>query len=160
MGAGHLEGGGARCPGGGGEFRCAAAYPTPEQSTCLGRQNLHLFRLKNTRFDVIGGAFYFLLVVRLTWTDWHDAFANPERSLATNHPHRESPHKNAYTDKCSHELLIASVHWLIVIVQRVQSYMPHAASMTECPGKTVIVQQACASFSMSVTLFKRSAVFQ
>ena len=63
VGAGHLEGGGARCPGGGGEFRCAAAYPSPEQSTRLGRQNLHLFRLKNTRFDVIGGAFYFLLVV-------------------------------------------------------------------------------------------------
>lgn len=31
----------------------------------LGRQNLHLFRLKNTRFDVIGGMFYFCLVVSL-----------------------------------------------------------------------------------------------
>jgi hypothetical protein len=50
--------------GGGGEFNCAAVYPSPEQSLRLGRQNLHLFRFKNTRFDVIGGAFYFLMVVR------------------------------------------------------------------------------------------------
>ena len=29
----------------------------------LARQNLHLFRHKNTRFDVIGGVLYFCLVV-------------------------------------------------------------------------------------------------
>lgn len=52
-------------PGGGGDFRCAAAYPSPERSLELGRQNLHLFRLKNTRFDFIGGALYFLTVVCL-----------------------------------------------------------------------------------------------
>ena len=49
--------------GGGGEFSCAAVYPSPKQSMQLGRQNLHLFRFKNTRFDIIGGAFYFLMVV-------------------------------------------------------------------------------------------------
>lgn len=47
---------------GGGEYRCMAAYPSPPCSMQLGRQNLHLFRLKNTRFDVIGGIFYFCLV--------------------------------------------------------------------------------------------------
>jgi len=50
---------------GGGEYHCAAAYPSPPCSMQLGRQNLHLFRLKNTRFDVIGGIFYFCLVVSL-----------------------------------------------------------------------------------------------
>ena len=35
--------------GGGGEFSCAAVYPSPKQSMQLGRQNLHLFRFKNTR---------------------------------------------------------------------------------------------------------------
>ena len=49
---------------GGGEYHCMAAYPSPSCSMQLGRQNLHLFRLKNTRFDVIGGIFYFCLVVR------------------------------------------------------------------------------------------------
>jgi hypothetical protein len=47
-----------------GEYRCASAYPSPGRSAKLGRQNLHLFRLKNTRFDVIGGLVYFFLVVR------------------------------------------------------------------------------------------------
>ncbi len=61
---GKLEVNGGAVAGGGGEFQCAAVYPTPEQSLQLGRQNLHLFRFKNTRFDVIGGAFYFLMVVR------------------------------------------------------------------------------------------------
>jgi hypothetical protein len=51
-------------PGGGGEFRCTAAYPSAERSMKLGEQNLHLFRLKNTRFDFIGGGIYFLIVVR------------------------------------------------------------------------------------------------
>lgn len=41
-----------------------SAYPSPGRSLKLGRQNLHLFRLKNTRFDVIGGLVYFFLVVR------------------------------------------------------------------------------------------------
>ena len=50
---------------GGGEYRCMAAYPSPSCSMQLGKQNLHLFRLKNTRFDVIGGMFYFCLVVSL-----------------------------------------------------------------------------------------------
>ncbi|KAK9823894.1 hypothetical protein WJX72_006230 [[Myrmecia] bisecta] len=56
---------GADVAGGGGEFRCMAAYPSPERSTQLGRQNIHVFRLKNTRFDVIGGALYFMLVVSM-----------------------------------------------------------------------------------------------
>ncbi len=60
---GKLEVNGGAVSGGGGEFKCAAVYPTPEQSLRIGRQNLHLFRFKNTRFDVIGGAFYFLMVV-------------------------------------------------------------------------------------------------
>ncbi|BDA40538.1 hypothetical protein COCOBI_01-1910 [Coccomyxa sp. Obi] len=60
---GKLEVNGGAVSGGGGEFKCTAVYPTPEQSLQIGRQNLHLFRFKNTRFDVIGGAFYFLMVV-------------------------------------------------------------------------------------------------
>ena len=47
-----------------GGYRCASAYPSPGRSAKLGRQNLHLFRLKNTRFDVIGGLVFFFLVVR------------------------------------------------------------------------------------------------
>eukprot|EP00775_Hariotina_reticulata_P014454 gene14454-14567_t len=31
----------------------------------LGRKNLHLFRFKNSRFDVIGGAIYFLSIVSI-----------------------------------------------------------------------------------------------
>ena len=54
--------------GGGGEFSCAAVYPSPKQSLQLGRQNLHLFRFKNTRFDIIGGAFYFMMVVSHTFS--------------------------------------------------------------------------------------------
>lgn len=46
-----------------GEWTCATAYPAPARSLMLGRQNLHLFRLKNTRFDVLGGIIYFFLVV-------------------------------------------------------------------------------------------------
>jgi hypothetical protein len=61
---GRLEPDQGAVPGGGGEFGCAAVYPSPQASLRLGRQNLHLFRFKNTRFDVIGGAFYFLMVVR------------------------------------------------------------------------------------------------
>lgn len=56
--------------GGGGEFTCAAVYPSPKQSMQLGRQNLHLFRFKNTRFDIIGGAFYFLMVVSIFSPLW------------------------------------------------------------------------------------------
>ena len=63
-GVGKLEGETAGKPGGGGDFRCSAAYPSAEKSLKLGRQNLHLFRLKNTRFDFIGGGIYFLIVVR------------------------------------------------------------------------------------------------
>uniref|UniRef100_A0A7S0RR47 Uncharacterized protein n=1 Tax=Chlamydomonas leiostraca TaxID=1034604 RepID=A0A7S0RR47_9CHLO len=46
-----------------GRYTCRVAYPSPQRSLQLGRKNLHLFRLKNTRFDVIGGMLYFLLVV-------------------------------------------------------------------------------------------------
>ena len=62
---GKLEDGGAGVPGGGGEFCCKAAYPSPETSLRLGRLNLHVFRMQNTKFDIIGGALYFLLVVRM-----------------------------------------------------------------------------------------------
>lgn len=47
----------------GGEYRCQAAFPSAEQSLRLGRANLHTFRHVNSRFDVIGGALYYLLVV-------------------------------------------------------------------------------------------------
>jgi hypothetical protein len=47
----------------GGEFRCAASFPSPEDSLRLGRLNLHTFRHVNNRFDVIGGALYYLLVI-------------------------------------------------------------------------------------------------
>lgn len=63
IGVGKIEDGGANVPGGGGEFRCAAAYPSAKTSLSLGRLNLHGFRLKNTRFDIIGGALYFMLTV-------------------------------------------------------------------------------------------------
>ena len=62
---GKLEDDASSLPGGGGEFRCLASYPSAARSLELGRQNLHLFRLKNTRFDFIGGGLYFLIVVRL-----------------------------------------------------------------------------------------------
>jgi hypothetical protein len=47
----------------GGEYRCQAAFPSPEQSLRLGRSNLHTFRHVNSRFDIIGGVFYYLLVI-------------------------------------------------------------------------------------------------
>ena len=47
----------------GGEYCCAAAYPAPSRTLELGRRNALNFRLLNTRFDVIGGALYFALVV-------------------------------------------------------------------------------------------------
>ena len=77
--------------GGGGEFSCAAVYPSPKLSLQLGRQNLHLFRFKNTRFDIIGGAFYFLMVVSHAlhfllftmegWLSTHDLHVLPAREL-------------------------------------------------------------------------------
>eukprot|EP00884_Botryococcus_braunii_P019296 jgi/Botrbrau1/604/Bobra.0161s0002.1 len=63
VGVGKLESSGARAVGGGGEFKCCAAYPPPAVSFELGRQLLHLFRHKNTRFDGVGAVIYFLLVV-------------------------------------------------------------------------------------------------
>ncbi|GAB4822190.1 hypothetical protein N2152v2_009236 [Parachlorella kessleri] len=47
----------------GGEYRCERAFPAPEQSLRLGRRNLHMFRMTNNRFDIIGGMLYYLLVV-------------------------------------------------------------------------------------------------
>lgn len=47
----------------GGEYRCQAAFPTAEASFRLGRANLHAFRHVNSRFDVIGGVLYYLLVI-------------------------------------------------------------------------------------------------
>lgn len=47
----------------GGEFRCAASFPSSEASLKLGRRNLYTFRNINSRFDIVGGAFYYLLVV-------------------------------------------------------------------------------------------------
>mmetsp|Transcript_31178 Transcript_31178/g.92977 ORF Transcript_31178/g.92977 Transcript_31178/m.92977 type:complete len:1354 (-) Transcript_31178:1870-5931(-) len=47
------------------QYVCHAAYPSPSTSLRLGRGNLHLFRLFNTRFDVVGGIVYFLLVVSI-----------------------------------------------------------------------------------------------
>lgn len=47
----------------GGEYRCSSCFPSPDSSLKLGRRNLHTFRHINSRFDIIGGAFYYLLVV-------------------------------------------------------------------------------------------------
>jgi hypothetical protein len=47
----------------GGEYRCAASFPSPADSLRLGRRNLSTFRHMNSRFDVIGGGLYYLLVV-------------------------------------------------------------------------------------------------
>ena len=46
-----------------GEYVCAAAYPPPATTLDLGRRNALNFRLLNTRFDVVGGALYFLVTV-------------------------------------------------------------------------------------------------
>ena len=46
-----------------GEYVCGAAFPSAVASRKLGKANLHLFRLNNTHFDVIGGGIYFLLAV-------------------------------------------------------------------------------------------------
>lgn len=35
--------------GGAGQYACCAAYPSPQHSLKLGKRNLHLFRLNNTR---------------------------------------------------------------------------------------------------------------
>lgn len=80
---GKLEDGGAGVPGGGGEFCCKAAYPSPQTSLLLGRLNLHVFRMQNTRFDIIGGALYFLLVVSpLTCSDCGWLLNNAEIALS------------------------------------------------------------------------------
>ena len=50
-------------PSAGGEFQCASAFPTPEDSFKIGRHNLHAFRNVNSRFDIIGGVLYYLLVL-------------------------------------------------------------------------------------------------
>ena len=47
----------------GGEYRCQAAFPSPQQSLTLGRSNLHTFRHVNSRFDLIGGMLYYFLVL-------------------------------------------------------------------------------------------------
>lgn len=47
----------------GGEYRCMASAPTEKESRNLGKANLHTFRHVNNRFDIIGGALYYLLVV-------------------------------------------------------------------------------------------------
>lgn len=47
----------------GGEYRCMAAFPTADDSLKIGRSNLYTFRHVNSRFDLIGGMLYFLLVI-------------------------------------------------------------------------------------------------
>lgn len=51
--------GGAPAPG---EYRCQAAFPSAETSLKLAQMNVSTFRHVNNRFDIIGGALYFLLV--------------------------------------------------------------------------------------------------
>ncbi len=46
-----------------GEWVADAVYPSVAESLRLGKENLHLFRLRNNRFDVIGGLLYYSLVV-------------------------------------------------------------------------------------------------
>lgn len=58
-------------------YACASAYPAAAKSQRLGRDNLGLFRLHNTRFDVIGGLLYYALVVSvrvLVTRGWGGAF--------------------------------------------------------------------------------------
>ena len=50
-------------PSAGGEYRCTNAFPSMEDSLQIGRHNLHAFRNVNSRFDIIGGALYYLLVL-------------------------------------------------------------------------------------------------
>ncbi|GMH37404.1 hypothetical protein BSKO_05277 [Bryopsis sp. KO-2023] len=45
-----------------GTYECQAEYPSAEESSALGAENLSRFRWKNTRFDVVGALWYFLLV--------------------------------------------------------------------------------------------------
>lgn len=47
----------------GGEYRCIASFPTASDSLKIGRLNLHTFRHVNSRFDLIGGMLYYLLVI-------------------------------------------------------------------------------------------------
>lgn len=82
-----LEADNGAVAGGGGEFSCAAVYPSPKQSLQLGRQNLHLFRFKNTRFDIIGGAFYFLMVVSQKTLCFLLLMINKPLARAPRHPH-------------------------------------------------------------------------
>mmetsp|Transcript_9811 Transcript_9811/g.28079 ORF Transcript_9811/g.28079 Transcript_9811/m.28079 type:complete len:490 (-) Transcript_9811:369-1838(-) len=44
-------------------YTCASAHPSPEESKRLGRGNIHLFRRANKKFDIVGGVWYFLLVL-------------------------------------------------------------------------------------------------
>lgn len=46
-----------------GEYRCARAFPTASDSTTICRRNLHAFRNVNSRFDIIGGAIYYVLIL-------------------------------------------------------------------------------------------------
>lgn len=50
-------------PSAGGEYRCTRAFPSMQDSLHIGRLNLHAFRNVNSRFDIIGGALYYFLVL-------------------------------------------------------------------------------------------------
>lgn len=50
-------------PSAGGEYQCITSFPTPDDSFRIGKQNLHAFRNVNSRFDIIGGVVYYLLVL-------------------------------------------------------------------------------------------------
>lgn len=50
-------------PAAGGEYRCTKAFPSMQDSLQIGRRNLHAFRNVNSRFDIIGGALYYFLVL-------------------------------------------------------------------------------------------------
>jgi hypothetical protein len=59
------------------QYICHACYPSPKHSMMLGRKNLHLFRLHNTSFDMIGGVLYFLIVVSVRMPDVSVMFLSP-----------------------------------------------------------------------------------
>ena len=46
-----------------GEYRCVGAFPSSDDSTTICRRNLHAFRNVNSRFDVIGGVIYYVLIL-------------------------------------------------------------------------------------------------
>ena len=134
---GKLEDDAASLPGGGGEFRCLASYPAAARSLELGRQNLHLFRLKNTRFDFIGGGLYFLIVVRLVLAsvlEGRSAHVFQGRRLSSFPPRADSFSGTPAGCISEVELFIARcTHWSGAVGSCVSSCAPTPAALSLPP---------------------------